>query len=1141
VGAQFCVACGHRLDRPAATEEERKLVTVLFADLTGSTALGERLDPERLRALLSDYFGAMSSVIESWGGVVEKFIGDAVMSVFGIPTAHEDDPERALQAALEMLARLRELNATIAEQHGVQLAMRIGVNSGEAIAGAGGDQFMVTGDVVNLAARLQQTAEPGEVVAGERTYLATRGAFLFENLEDKALKGKSLPVRAWRVMGIAEPTRPRGVPGVSTRLVGRERELALLEALYRRCVEEAHPTLVTLLGQAGIGKTRLTEEFIVRADSGPAAAAVYRGRCLPYGEGITYWALREILWGAAGILLGDAVDIAAVKLEKLVRGAFDEVGAEAAEADRVLFALATTAGIALRENPLDQMSPESIGEELGLAWPRFLSALAARRPTIVVIEDLHRAEPPLLDMVEHLVSRSNGPAFLVATGRPELTEVRPGWSARSEMSQIGLERLPDAQADELLEELLPRVGSGLRGRILAAAEGNPLFAEEIVAHLIDEGMLERTQDGIVEVAPDAPLTIPDTVRALLAARVDALPASEKRALQDASVIGRVFWATTLESMRADQVRPALRALEVKALVVTRPTSSLPGQTELAFRHGLVREVAYESIPKARRAAAHAAVGRWIEELAGNRRDEYVELIAYHYESAARPEDSELAWPSDTARRDEIRTKAIAALIEAGRAATTRFAIDQALGFGDRVLALAQADCERLPGLELKAQAAHAGVRADEAWSYYLEALEAAERLGDPDAAQRLRANATLLWSRYAGAFRGEEWKPRAVEIVRHGLEEAGEETVSFEVGALLDGRAGFRFWRMAPHSKEDARRDAERAVTIAEAIDSRTLLSYGLDALVAEVTQDGFCESAELARRALAVARSIEDRGEAHELLVTAALAFADAGRFDEAALAGAEATLLASQLGPHRGLHAGSAQTRALLPPGRLGELLEATAKAPDLVVEEGMHTCFHGVAALAGQAIAAFEAGDGDAAKRALEVYDTTAVSGVGIYASRGPEILRPLIGAEGARRRLDTVEEAERMDSEVYRLRVELQLTALERDRKRFGILAGNARSLARSACAPYLDWIADWGESIELAESGRTRQAAAKARAAASALEAYGERYLAARLLADLLPFLDAGAADELVEDAIRRLEAIGARGSAEEAKRWASRM
>jgi class 3 adenylate cyclase len=1140
VGAQFCAACGHRLDRLAATEEERKLVTVLFADLTGSTALGERLDPERLRALLSDYFAAMASVIESWGGVVEKFIGDAVMSVFGIPTAHEDDPERALHAALEMLARLGELNATIAERHGVQLAMRIGVNSGEAIAGAGGDQFMVTGDVVNVAARLQQTADPGEVVAGDRTYLAARGVFLFEPLADKALKGKSLPIRAWRVIGTAELTRPRGVPGVSSRLVGREHELALLETLYGRSLEEAHPALVTILGQAGIGKTRLTEEFLARADSGPEAPAVYTGRCLPYGEGITYWALREILWVAARILLGDGGDVAAVKLVKLVRGVFDGLGVEAAEVDRVLFALATTAGIALAENPLDEMSPESIGEELALAWPRFLSALAARRPTLVVIEDLHRAEPPLLDMIEHLVSRSIGPAFVIATGRPELAEVRPGWSARQGMSQISLEPLPDSQTEQLLEELLPQVGSGLRQRILTAAEGNPLFAEEIVAHLIDEGMLARTEDGIVEVAPDAPLTIPDTVRALIAARVDALPVEEKRTLQDAAVVGRIFWATTLESMRAGQVRPSLRTLEGKGLVVTRPASSLPGQTELAFRHGLVREVAYESIPKGRRARAHAEVGRWIEELAGDRRDEYVELIAYHYESAARPENSELAWPTDTARRDEVRTKAIAALLSAGRGATTRFAIDQALGFGDRVLALAQADAERLAALELKAQAAHAGVRADEAWSYYLDALAAAERLGDRGVSQRLRANATLLWCRYAGAFTGEEWKPKAIEIVRRGLDEAGEEGASFEIGALLAGRSGFGFWKMAPQSKEVARRDAERAVAIAEAIGSQRLLSYALDSLAAEVRREGFCESADLAERALAVSKAMEDRGEAHELLVTAALEFADAGRFDDAAVAASEATLLAARLGPHRRLHAGSAQTRALLPPGRLGELLEATAEAPDLVAEEGMHTCFHGLAALAGQAIGAFEAGDGDAVKRALEVYDTTAVSGPGINASQATEILRPLIGADEARRRLEKVAGGERTDTEVYRLRVELQLTALERDWGRFTGLAGEARTLARSACAPYLDWIADWGEAIELAESGRTSEATAKARAAAFALEAYGERYLAARLLVDLLPFLDAGAANELAEEAVRRLEAMGARGSAEEAKRWASR-
>jgi class 3 adenylate cyclase len=1139
LGAQFCPACGERLDRPTRREEERKLVTVLFADLTGSTALGERLDPEQLRAVLSDYFSAMSSVVASWGGVVEKFIGDAVMSVFGIPAAHEDDAERALRAALEMQSRLAELNAEIAERHGLQLAMRIGVNSGEAIAGTGRDQVMVTGDVVNVAARLQQTAAPGDVVAGERSYLATRGAFVFEPLAEKALEGKSLPVRAWRVLADAEPARPRGVPGISTRMVGRDREIALLEALYQGSVEDSRPRLIALLGEAGIGKTRLCEEFLARVRSEAPAAGVYRGRCLSYGAGITYWALREILWSASGIALEDSGDVAAAKLEELVQRLFEPLGVGSAEVDRVLLALATTAGVVLAENPLDEMSPESIGEELGLAWPRFLSALAARHPTLVVIEDLHHAEPPLLDMIEHLVSRASGPACVIATARPELVAVRPGWSARPGMSQITLEALPDSQAEQLLEELLPNASAGLRGRVVAAAEGNPLFAEEIVAHLIDEGALSRTPKGIVEAAAAAPIAIPDTVRALLAARVDALPADEKRTLQHAAVVGRTFWMPTLESMGVENARPLLRPLEEKGFVVAQPASSLPGQAEYAFRHGLVRDVAYESIPKGRRARAHADVGRWIETLAGDRRDEYVELMAYHYEAAARPEDAGLAWPTDADRREGIRQTAVAVLVDAGRGAATRHEIDQALSFGDRALGLATTDAQRVVALELKAQAAHAGVRANEAWSYYLEALELVEPLGDVESTQRLRAHATLLWSRYMGALTGDEWKAQAREIVQRGLEEADEEDVSFEVGALLAGRSSFRLWNIVPLAKADARRDAERAVAIAQKIGSETLLSYALDCLSMELRQDGFCESAEFAQRALTVGRSMEDRGEAHELLVTAAIEFALAGQFDDAARVGADAAELAARLGPHRALHAASAQTSALLPPGRLAELQGATVTAADLVAEEGMHTCFHGLTALAGQAVAASEAGNADAATRALEVYDTTAVSDVGIYVYRTIEMLRPLVGAADSRRRLEKAETRESVEGTVYRLRLQLQLSAIEGDHERFRELAAEARLLARTACAPYLAWISDWGEAVELAETGRAPEACAKARAAAAALHDYGERYLAGRLLVDLLPRLDADHDDGLADEAIRRLETIGARRSAAEARRRVS--
>lgn len=1133
-GDQFCAACGHRLGPEPAKEEERKLVTLLFADLTGSTTLGERLDPERLRALLADYFGEMAAVIESWGGTVDQFVGDAIVAVFGIPAMHEDDAERALMAALDMHARLGEINPHLAQRHGVELAMRIGINSGVVVAGGEGERLGLAGDAVNVAARLEQTAEPGQIVVGERTYLSARRSFLFEALEERLLKGKSLPVRAWRLLATAEQPQPVGVTELATRLVGRKRELGLLESVYRAAVEETRPRLLTILGQPGVGKTRLVEEFVTRLQADELPPSAFRGRCLPYGRGITYLPLREVLWSAAGILLDDSSVLAGEKLEKFVR---DVLGPDSSEADRVLFALAKTAGIALPDNPLDRISPESIGEELGLAWPRFVSALAAGRPLLLEIEDLHWAESPLLDMLEHMASRSTGPLLIVATARPEFAESRPGWSGRSGMSQISLEPLPEADLRALLDELLPVVGSDLRERVLAAAEGNPFFAEEIVRHLLDQGLLEQRDEGLVEADGEAPVTIPDTVRALLAARVDGLVPDEKRTLQDAAVVGRVFWASPLEAMRPGvRVRDALRGLEAKGLVVTRPRSSLPGQIELSFRHTLIREVAYESIPKARRATVHAAMGRWIEDLAGERREEFIELIAHHYESAAQPEHADLAWTVDSPVREEVRSKAVLALLEAGRAAMARYSIDQAIGFGDRALALAATDAERLAGLELRALAAHAGVRADEAWSRYVEALEVAERVGDGETVMRLRAQATLLWSRYRGAFSGDDWMAQAVEIVRQGLKDAGSEASTFEVGALLIGRASPDIWDLV--TSPDAVRDVERAVQIAENIDSPVLLSYALDALESLVKQEGFCRSAELGERTLRASKSMDDRVQAHEMLVTAAIAFSDAGRFEAAVEAALEAASQAAGLSSHHRLHAAAAQTRCLLPTGRIVELCEATRRATDLVAEEGMHTCFHGILALAGQAFSLHETGDESEANRVLGVFEatrpTTASAETGY---RVVEMLRPLWGLEETRNRLERVEGSKTIASEVNRLRVELQVSALSGEWDRLEALLPQARALSGSACAPYLEWLADWAESVRLASANRSSEAAAMAMTAATRLENFGDRYTAARLLVDLLPFLDAYVGRGIAEQAASGLLKMRASTSVAQAKSW----
>ena len=1104
--------------------------------MVGSTALGEHLDPERLRALLREYFSAMASTIERWGGTVEKFIGDAVMAVFEIPQMHEDDAERALRAALEMHASLEEMNPQILERHGVRLSMRVGVNTGDVIAGAGGDQLMVTGDVVNVAARLQQTAEPGQVVAGERTYLATRGALVFQPLQEWTLKGKSAPVQAWRLVEPGELVRPRGVPGLTTRMVGRDRQLELLESLYTAAAEEERPHLVTILGEAGVGKTRLTEEFL----SWTRSSSVYRGRCLPYGQGITYWALREMLWGAAGIVLGDPGTVAGERLRKLVDGAFEASQAEPEDVERVTYALAITAGISLEGNPLDRMSPETIGEELGLAWPRFLTALAVDGPVVVVVEDLHWAEPPLLDMLEYLISRAAGPILIVATARHEFAELRPGWSGRPAMSLVGLEPLTETQAEELVRELLPLASEALRRTVLGAAEGNPFFAEEIVRHLIDRGVLERRGSEVVEGAPAPDLAIPDTVRALLATRIDGLPAEEKRTLQDASVVGRVFWAAALERMRPDaSVRAALRALEDRGLVVARPTSELPGQTAIAFNHGLTREVAYESIPRARRGRAHAEVARWTEELAGDRRGEFVELVAHHYEQAAHPEDADLAWPDDPARREEVRSKAVTTLLEAGEAARTRFAIDQAIGFAERALTLARLDGEHLAALGLRARAGHAGVRVEQAWAWYLEAIDLAERIADREALLRLSAHATLMWSRYGGAFPNEDWKPQALEVVLRGLEEVGEEAVTFETGALLQGRGGFRYWGVASRSLEEDRRDLERAVDIAEALDSPYLLSYALDGLAASVWENGYCELEDVAERTLGVARRIPDRVEAHEMLVTAARCLEEIGRFEEAAAVAGEAAEQAASLSPHHRIHATFVQANHLLPTGRLTELLVATEEVPGLVREEGGHTCGLGSQSLAGYALALFESGDQAAAEVAVELLDQTEVSLQPVPEAhyRVIEAIRPIVGLERAAQRLEQSGAPKDVGSRVWQLRAALILHALGGDSAYWEPLAGEARALGRSACAPYLEWIAEWGAAVMLARNGRPTEALARAGKPLSSLYAYGDRYAATRLMVDLLPFLDQADAASAAREVVPRLEEMGALASAAEARRF----
>ena len=487
----------------------------------------------------------MAAVIESWGGVVEKYIGDAILAVFGIPTVREDDAERALHAALEMGTRLAELNEQFERDHRVTLQVRIGVNSGEVVSptGPAPEQRIVAGDAVNVAARLEQAAEPGTILVGERTRETARLAFRFGASVDLALKGKPDPIRAAPLLG-EMPQAERGVPGLHAPMIGRNRELDTLLGLLDEAVETARPRLVMVFGPAGIGKTRLTSEFVRALRERIPEARVLRGRNLAAGHGITYWALGEILRAALDVGLDDPIEVVRERLQAGVADILAPLKLGDEDVDQTALALAATIGISL---PEARGGRSVTADDLARAWPRFATAYAIPAPTLWIIEDLHWAGPELLEMLDHIASRTVGPVVILTTARPEFAEAHAAIGGGTATS-IALRPLTEGQSGELLSRLLTvaDLDEALRSEILAKAEGNPFFVEEIIRRLIDEGILTRRGDQWHASGTLPERAIPDSVYALVAARIDALPAPERRVLQEAAVVGRTFWAATVE-------------------------------------------------------------------------------------------------------------------------------------------------------------------------------------------------------------------------------------------------------------------------------------------------------------------------------------------------------------------------------------------------------------------------------------------------------------------------------------------------------------------------------------------------------------------------------------------------------------------
>jgi len=670
-GFQFCGSCASPLV-PSEGHEVRKTVTVLFSDVTGSTSLGELLDPEALRNVMSRYFDLARTVVQRHGGTVEKFIGDAVMAVFGVPAAHEDDALRAARAATEIRENLAALNDELERGSGVRLETRTGVNSGEVVAGdpASGQSF-VSGDTVNVAARLEQAAEPGEILIGAGTLSLVRDAVRVEATEPLSLKGKAEPVPAFRLLDVLA-----GAPSLARRLdspiVGRDDELRQVLNAFHRVEGGGSCELVTIVGEAGVGKSRLTMEVLSRL---PGRATVLEGRCLPYGEGITFWALAEMVRRAAGIDEGDPPADALAKIAGLLDGSDDA----ALVRDRV------GAAIGLSDATGDI-------EETFWSTRKLLEALAADRPVVAVFDDIHWAEPTLLDLLEYVAGFSRDhPVLVLCMARPELRETRPEWDRAGTV--ITLSPLDPAASEDLIQKLIgsTQLPSQVRDRIVEAAEGNPLFVEEMLRTLIDDGSLRREDGAWVVTADLSRLSAPGTIQALITARLDRLQDEERAVIQRAAVVGQVFFWGAVTELSPEDARSAvgghLQTLQRKELIYPE-ASSFAGQDAFRFSHLLVRDAAYESMPKRIRADLHERFAAWLERTAGSRFAEYEEILGYHLEQAHRYV-VELGPAGERSR--SLAERASSVLARSGRAALDRGDTPAAVNLLSRALELVPAD------------------------------------------------------------------------------------------------------------------------------------------------------------------------------------------------------------------------------------------------------------------------------------------------------------------------------------------------------------------------------------------------------------------------------------------------------------------
>jgi class 3 adenylate cyclase/tetratricopeptide (TPR) repeat protein len=858
--AVFCLACGVRLRFGDLRPDARKPVTILFNDVVESTVLGERFEPETVRRIMARYWQTVAQVCERHGGTVEKFIGDAVMAVFGVPTAKEDHAIRGLRAALELREAIAALNDDLEREWGVRLQTRTGVNSGQVVAGdPAGGQALVTGDAVNVAARLETAAAPGQILIGDSTRALAGDAVEVEPVEPLELKGKSERVTAWTLLDVS--ARDRRLAGrLDAPMLGRDRELAALRDALESAIADRAAHRATVLGPAGIGKSRLARELALGARE---QARVLTGSCPPYGEGVAFRPLAEILREAAGD----------EDMRAWIEAALADDPHRRAIAEQVL----RIAGLT---------EEAEAGRDAQWAIRRLFEALAGERPLVLLFEDVHWADPPLLDLIELLTdSTSDAPLLIVCLAREEFAELRPEWAETGVRgSALRLERLTDQETIELIGDLdrAGLLGDEQRARLVARSEGNPLFVEQMLA-------LARESDDGAE-----PIAIPPTIEALLGARLDRLSVDELNAIGAASVVGREFWAEAIAALSAagESVRldAALESL-VRKQLVGRERVALTGEPGFAFRHALIRDAAYGALTKEGRADLHERFATWVE---GRYSDRLVELdaeLGYHFEQAYRYR-MELAPPDDRSR--SLAHRAATRLGSAGRRAGRAREDQVALGLlGRASILLPDRDPQRLALLPLIAESLEGTANHARAMEIYGEALEAAEAAGDRGVEGRARLGRAHAW------FVVEPERPssevvaeaeRAIEL----LEAVGDEE------AIAEG------WRLVGESRMYEGRAAQGRLALERALAaldvhaaprSTNAVSFALAMCLIEGPAR-LSEAEAFANERLELARAHGMRSFEADMLHVLGVAEGRHGRFDEGRAALETSTAISEELG---------------------------------------------------------------------------------------------------------------------------------------------------------------------------------------------------------------------------------------------------